>query len=255
MAGKRVSNMRRAAWSIGAVVLLCSVAACTTGGGHGGGGGGGCTTPTQVHGGTPLTAPITGWYSADTRSSGNVTVDNTYPGPTGFGCNSALFSTGSVAGQDKAQLYSFADYGQAFSGINNVSYYTYKVAGDPAPDVAVNIQLDGTAGFTLGCASTPCFTTLVYEPYLQSGGQGAITNDTWQNWNATDATSGNGMWWSSKIPLGNTGAMDHPMPWSYFKGLYTDAVIWGYGLDVGSGNPSVLAAADGLKFGSTTTDF
>ena len=38
---------------------------------------------------------------------------------------------------------------------------------------------------------------------VQSGGQGAIVNNTWQHWNATDATPGNGVWWSSKIAVGS----------------------------------------------------
>ncbi len=260
MAGTRVVKARRAAWSIGAVVLLSSLAACTGGGHSSGGGGGGpvCTTPTPVIGGTPLTAPVAGWYSADTRSSGTVAIDNSYPGPTGFGCNSAVFTTGGVIGQDKAQLYSFADYGTPFAAISNVSYYTYKAAGAPAPDVAVNIQIDGSAGFTAGttpgCTALPCFATLVYEPYNQAAGQDAIVNNTWQHWNATDATPGNGLWWTNKIPSG-PGSQAEPAPYSFFQSTYSDSVIWGYGLNVGSNNPNVVAAADGLTFGSTTTNF
>jgi hypothetical protein len=258
-----MSVARRAAWSIGAVLLLTSVAACTTGGGHGGGGhgGGGCTaTPTQITGGYPLSAPTSGWYSADTRTSGNVTVNSTYSGPPGFGCNSAELTTGSVLGQDKAQLFSYADYGMALSSISNVSYWAYRssLSGTPAANLALNIAIQGTAGFipgtTVGCTATPCFTTLVYEPYLQSGGQGAIVNDTWQHWNATDATAGNGMWWSSKIASG-PGSQSQPETYSYFQSLYSDSVIQAYGFNVGSYNPNMVVAADGLTFGSTTTDF
>jgi hypothetical protein len=261
MAGKRVSIARRAAWSIGAVLLLTSVAACTTGGGHaGGGGGGGCTTPTQITGGYPLTAPTSGWYSADTRTSGNVTVNSTYGAPTGFGCNSAELTTGSVLGQDKAQLYSYADYGTAFASINNVSYWAYRssLSGTPAANLALNVQLVGNAGYTPGvttdCTGLPCFTTLVYEPYLQSGGQGAITNDVWQHWNATDNTLNNGMWWSSKIASG-PGSQGQPETWTWFQNLYSDSSIRAYGFNVGSYNPNMVVAADGLTFGSTTTDF
>lgn len=265
MAGKRVFRWRNVAGSIGVVLVLSSVAACTPGGG-GGGGGAGCGAPTQIIGGYPtVTPPVEGWYSADTRSTGNVTVNDWFGAPTGLGCYSAVMTTGDTlsppnpTGQDKAQLYSFAQQGTALAGIDDVSYWAYRSSASlsAAANMSLNVQLYGTAGFAPGCTVTPglgCFTTLVYEPYQQSGGQGAIVDDTWQFWNATDATAGNGLWWSTKITSG-PGSQASPQPWSYFQGLHSDAVLGGYGFNVGSFNPNMIVAADGLTLGATTTDF
>jgi hypothetical protein len=257
-----MSMARRAAWSLGAIVLLSTVGvSCTTGGG------GGCGMATQVTGGYPLTAPAPGWYSADTRATGNVTVNNTYGAPMGFGCFSARMTTGDTypahtppytSGQDKAQLFSYAKFGNAFAPINNVSYWSYRAAEPgPAADIALNIELHGTAGFTpgvtIGCNATPCFTSLVFEPYLQSGGQGAIVDHTWQHWDAVNG--GNGVWWSSRIPSGDPGSQGNPQPWSFFKALYSDATLGGYGFNIGSSNPNMDVAGDGLTLGSTTTNF
>jgi hypothetical protein len=244
---------------VGVLVLVAALAACSTSPGGGGGGGNQCTTPTAIHGGTPLTVPAPGWYTADTRSSGNVKVDNSFGAPTGFGCNAVVMTTGSVSGQDKAQLYTFAKAGTAFSDVANVSYWSYRAAapvGSPA-DVALNIQLFGTAGFTPGCTVTPglgCFTTLVYEPYFQSGGNAGVVDNTWQHWDATATSPGDGMWWSSKI-LSGQGSQSDPQPMTFFKGLYTDATLSGYGFNIGSSNPNMVVAADGLAFEGVTTDF
>jgi hypothetical protein len=258
MAGKRVLSLRRAASALGVLVLVSGLAACS----QGGGAGGGCTTPTAIIPGTPsssATPPILGWYSADTRSGGTVDVNDSYGAPAGYGCNSVMMTTNGVLGQDKAQLLSYAQEGTSFASIDAVSYWAYRssVSLSPAPDMAVNLQLFGTAGFAPGCHVTPglgCFTTLTYEPYLQSGGQGAIASDAWQFWNATDSTVGNGMWWSSSISSG-PGSMSQPLPWSTFKSIYTDAVVGAYGFNLGSYNPNMVVAGDGLTFGSTTTDF
>ena len=161
--------------------------------------------------------------------------------------------------QDKAQLFSYAKAGSPFAAINSAAYWSYRAAEpSPAADIALNIELRGNAGFTpnvtTGCTTLPCFTTLVYEPYVQSGGQGAIVDNTWQHWDGTDATPGNGMWWSSKIASG-PGSQGSPQTWAYFKSLYSDAVLGGYGFNIGSFNPNMVVAGDGLTMGSTTTDF
>jgi hypothetical protein len=258
MAGKRVSTARRVAWSIGAIVLLSAFGvSCTTGGG------GGCGRPTQIFGGypnpNPPAGPVPGWYSADTRLNGNVTVDGSYGAPAGFGCYSALMTTGAstpTPSQDKAQLFSYAKFGTPFASIHNVGYWSDRVAtSGPAVDIALNVELYGIAGFTGTCTmATPCFTTLVYEPYQQSAGQGAIVDGQWQHWDATDATPGNGVWWSTHIGSGQ-GSQAQPMPWSWFQGHYSDAVVGAYGFNIGSVNPNMVVAGDGLTFGSTTTNF
>jgi hypothetical protein len=266
MAGKRVFGRWSVAGPVVVAVLLSGLSACAPST-PGGGGGGGCTPPTQITGGYPTELPpVAGWFSNDTRTTGNVTVNASYGAPTGYGCNAAVMTTGETlppgytTGQDKAQLFSYAKFGSSFADVNNVSYWAYRSSAslNPAPNMSLNVQLYGTAGYAPGCTVEPgapgCLTTLVYEPYNQSGGQAAIINDTWQYWDATSSTAGDGKWWSTKIPSG-PGSIGSPQPWSFFKSLYTDAVLGAYGFNIGSYNPNMVVAADALTLGTTTTDF
>lgn len=227
-------------------------AACTTGAGV-------CVdTVGTVIAGLPVTVPSAGWYSADTRANGSVVINNDLGAPALFGCKSAKFTTGATApvfpqvgSQDKAQLFSFQLAGgasplTALSSINNISYWAKRSSlstGGAAINLSLNVQVTGN--------SVPGnhFTTLVYEPYLQSGGQAAITNDVWQKWNATAATAGDGRWWSTKVGQGTMYS------WADVQALYPDGEIQGYGFNLGSGNPDTVVAGDGLTFGATTTNF
>lgn len=201
----------------------------------------------------PPNLPSAGWWTSDTRSNGSVAINDTMGAPAGFGCGAAVLATGEATGsplQDKAQLYSFAAYGTPLSAVNTISYWAKKSSsstGGPAIDLAMNVQIGG--------AEVPGnFATLVYEPYNQSGGQNAIALDTWQQWNATDTSSGNGLWWTNKIPSG-PGSQAQPIPWASFQALYPTAVVGGYGINIGSNNPNTTVAGDGVVFGAATADF
>jgi hypothetical protein len=198
--------------------------------------------------------PADGWWSDDTRTNGTVVVDDSIPPPNGFGCASVKLSTGASTtspSQDKAQLITFAKHGVALSTITTISYWAYRSSastGGPAIDLSLNVSISGT-----GVPGN--YATLVYEPYHQSGSNAAIVEDTWQQWNATATTAGDGVWWCSKIPNGTAGSQANPQTWAAFLALYPDAVIHGYGFNLGSVNPNMIVAGDGLVFGATTTDF
>ena len=209
----------------------------------------GCT-PVPILAGDPASVPAPGWYSSDTRSNGTVSMTTEFGTPTGLSCDAVKLTTGEATGsplQDKAQLFTFAEAGTALSSITAVSYWGYRSSTSPAivadptgphpATLALNVQING--------ASVPAnFATLVYEPYRQTGGQDAILNDTWQEWNATA-----GVWWSTK------NGQDNLLTWAEVKALYPDATIAGYGFNLGSNNPNLIVAGDGLTFGDTTTDF
>ncbi|HEX8290307.1 MAG TPA: putative metal-binding motif-containing protein, partial [Pyrinomonadaceae bacterium] len=93
------------------------------------------------------------------------------------------------------------------------------------------------------------FTTLVFEPVYNSN-QGAVVSGVWQTWNAF----GNGVWWStSAIPgmcAGATAACDQT--WSYIAANNPNAVIIGFGVNQGSGNPGLVTSIDALTIGFTT---
>lgn len=202
--------------------------------------------------------PAAGWWSDDTRANGTVVVDASLGTPPGFGCRAAVLTTGASTpspSADKAQLITFALAGTPLASIATVSYWALRSSastGGPAIDLSLNVTITG--------ASVPGnFATLVYEPYHQSGGQGAIQLDAWQHWDATATTPGDGRWWTTKIPNGPSpgtpGSQSNPQPWAAFQTLYPDALVHGYGFDVGSVNPNMIVGGDGLVFGTTTTDF
>lgn len=198
--------------------------------------------------------PADGWWSDDTRANGTVAVDATLAPPPGFGCRSVRLTTGATTGSpaiDKAQLISFAKSGVALSTINTINYWAYRSSvstGGPAIDLAINVSVTGST-VPSGIA------TLVYEPYQQSGGNAGIVVDTWQHWDATATTIGDGLWWTSKIANPAPGSQANPQPWVTFQTLWSDAKVHGYGFNVGSYNPNMVIAGDGLVFGTTSTDF
>ncbi len=202
--------------------------------------------------------PAAGWWSDDTRANGTVVVDPSFAPPPGFGCKSAKFTTGDSTASpsaDKAQLISFAKAGAPLASISTVSYWAYRSStsmGNAAIDLALNVSVTGSTVPT-------GYAVLVYEPYQQSSGNAGVLVDTWQPWNATATTAGDGRWWTNKIPNGaspgNPGSQSNPQPWAAFQALYSDAVIHGYGFNLGSVNPNMVVAGDGLVFGTTTTDF
>lgn len=206
-------------------------------------------------GGDPASYPADGWWSDDTRTNGMVTVDDTIEPPAAFGCTSARFVTGATTtpgpSQDKAQLISYAKAGVALSTISNIKYWAYRSSastGGPAVQLAINVFITGT--------SVPGnYASLTYEPYQQMAGQDAIHNDEWQQWNATSTAVGEGKWWTSKIANPNPGSQAMPIPWADFQTMFSDAKVLGYGFNLGSFNPNMIVAGDGLEFGTTTTDF
>jgi len=205
-------------------------------------------------GGNASDYPMPGWWSDDTRANGTVTVDPSLGVPTGFGCRAAKLTTGASTpspSADKAQLISFAQAGTPLSSITKVSYWAYRSSastGGPAIALSLNVSISGP--------SVPTgFATLVYEPYHQSGGMGTIADDTWQLWDATAVTPGDGLWWTTRIANPDPGSQANPQPWAALQARFTDAKIHGYGFNLGSANPNMIVGGDGLVFGTTTTDF
>jgi len=206
-----------------------------------------CTAPTPIIAGFPpatTTGPVPGWYSGDTRAHGSVRVDSTYSAPDGFGCNAAVFTTGdSAGGLDKAQLADFDMAGTPLSAINNISYQAYR-SSLSAPGSVAHLA------FNVAVSNLVTSATLVYEPYLQSGGAAAIQDNTWQAWPASS-----GVWWTPEIASG-PGSQSSPQPWTFFQTTYGSGwFVVAYGLDIGSSNPNMVVAGDDIVFGPTTVDF
>jgi hypothetical protein len=134
--------------------------------------------------------------------------------------------------------------------VTDLSYSTKQVAASFAQGDA-SYQLPVCLG---GVVDGNCvgFTTLVYEPYQN----GTVTPGVWQTWDV-DA----GQFWSSRsytngsctVTAGGGGA-----PFYTLAGLQTtcpDAVAVGFGVNIGSNNPSYVIEVDQVTFNNYTYDF
>ncbi len=182
-----------------------------------------------------------GWSTADTRPGGavNFVADATSPFPGG-----ALQLTTNASTTAKAQYLHATN--TPLSAVTDLSYYTKQVSAPflgAAASYQVIVYLNGTS---------TGFTTLVYEPYHN----GTVATGTWQQWDV-DA----GQFWSSRsftdgtctVTAGGGGA-----PFYTLAGLQAAcpaAVVIGFGVNIGSNNPSYDVYTDGVVFNETTYDF
>jgi hypothetical protein len=182
-----------------------------------------------------------GWSTADTRPGGavNFVSDPTSPYPSG-----ALQLTTDATTTAKAQYLKAEN--AALADVTALSYYTKQNSGPIHAAAAYQLPVD------LNGAGTGGFTTFVYEPYQN----GVVTNGNWQQWDV-DA----GQFWSTRsfsegsctVVAGGGGA-----PFYTLAGLQSacpDAVVLGFGVNIGSNNPSYDVETDGVTFNSTTYDF
>lgn len=186
-----------------------------------------------------------GWSTADTRPGGTVNYVNDTTAP-GDPHNGALQLTTDATTTSKAQYLHEAN--MALSDVNDLSYYTEQnsasfVGGDASYQLLVDLNGNADGGFT----------TLVYEPYEN----GVVTPGAWQSWDVSS-----GQFWSSRsfsdggtcvVTAGAGGA-----PFYTLADLQTtcpDAVVEGFGVNIGSNNPSYDVETDLVNFNGTTYNF
>ena len=187
-----------------------------------------------------------GWSTADTRPGGTVTFvsDPSSPFPAG-----ALQLTTDLTTTAKAQYLHAAS--APLSSVTELSYYTKQVSGPPLfadPSYQLVMCLNG--------APTSCgFTTLVFEPY-QNPQMGPIVPNAWQQWNVAA-----GLFWSTRTVNCSGGAVlgtpGGPATYtlSQIASTCPDAVVAGFGVNIGSNNPGYMVRTDGFNFNGTTYDF
>jgi hypothetical protein len=144
------------------------------------------------------------------------------------------------------------------SQVTELSYYTKQNAANFAGGDA-SYQLPVCLGGFSSSAVTPTnpagcvgFTTLVYEPYEN----GTVIPMQWQYWDA-DA----GQIWSSRsytngscsVTAGGGGAPFYTL--SALSAVCPSAVVTGFGVNIGSNNPSYNVFADYVNFNGTTYNF
>lgn len=182
-----------------------------------------------------------GWSTSDTRPGGavNYVVDATSPYP-----GEALQLITNSSTTAKAQYMHAAS--TSLSGVTELSYYAKQVSGPIHADPSYQLAVD------LNGAATGGFTTFVYEPYQN----GVITPGAWQQWDV-DA----GQMWSSRsftegtcaVVAGGGGAPFYTL--ADLQSTCPNAVVVGFGVNIGSNNPSYDVYADGVVFNGTTYDF
>jgi hypothetical protein len=187
-----------------------------------------------------------GWSTADTRPGGTVSfsMDNTAPGNPH---NGALqLSTDSTTAA-KAQYMHSAN--TPLTEVNQLSYSTKQISGPP--EAAASYQLPVCLG---GTNSSGCigFTTLVYEPYWN----GTVTPGVWQHWDVDQ-----GLFWSSStFSQGSCNVVKAPGgPPTYtlaaLKTACPDAVVVGFGVNIGSFNPNYNVETDLFQFNDKIYNF
>lgn len=216
--------------------------------------------PTQV-----IVAPSNqqGWSStapiADTRTGGTVSFNNDTTAP-GNPHNGALLMTTDLTTTAKAQY--FHNTATPLSSVTELSYSTKQNTPiGPVADASYQLAICATGATTSGCnpqfaqTTGSSFTTLVYEPY--QGGQGAVVNNVWQNWNI----SSGGLFWTTHTVVCSEGTLVSTPggPSSYtlaaVQAACPDAFVFQFGLNIGSNNPGYNVEADLFNFNGTTYNF
>lgn len=187
-------------------------------------------------------ANLRGWTSADTRPGGTVDLVLDATAPRGTGAVSLVTDSTNAA---KAQF--MHETLTPLADVTDLSYYSKQNSAafaQGAPSYQLPVLLCGTTGFT----------TFVYEPY--QNGPPAVTTGTWQYWDV-DA----GQMWSSRAVTCGAASVSAGVggpPFYTLAGLqaaFPAAVVIGFGVNVGSFNPSWDVEADLVQFNETIYDF
>jgi hypothetical protein len=197
-------------------------------------------TPTNTQGWTSV-AP-----GADTRTGGAVNFVADSSAPSGSG---ALQLTTDATTSSKAQYMHAAPADTTLASVTELSYYTKQVGasfaqGDASYQLPVYLN-GGTSGFT----------TLVFEPY-QNTDQGAVVTGTWQQWDVSA-----GQFWSSRTVTCSGGTIQGSAggPASYtladINATCPNAIVAGFGVNIGSNNPSYNVETDLVSFNGSAYDF
>jgi hypothetical protein len=134
------------------------------------------------------------------------------------------------------------------SSVTDLSYSTKQnapagIVADPSYQLVTFLN-GGTSGFT----------TLVFEPY--QGGQGPVIPGTWQSWDVDQ-----GLFWSTRTVTCSNGTIvgspGGPAIYTLVQinTICPSAVVAGFGVNIGSNNPSYNVEADLVNFNSTTYNF
>ena len=221
-------NLRKLAASAGAIAMLALPFSATA------------ASNIVVTEGSPQ-----GWSTADTRAGGDVNFVADGTAPAGSG---ALQLTTDATTTAKAQFLHASN--KSLADVTELSYYA-KQNSALFPQGQASYQLPVYLG-----GGTTGFTTLVFEPY-ENTDQGAVVTGTWQKWDVDAGQS-----WSSRsysdggtctVTAGGGGAPFYTL--AALKLACPNAVVAGFGVNIGSNNPGYDVEADLVSFNGTAYDF
>ncbi len=190
-----------------------------------------------------------GWTTNDTQSGGTVNIipDNSAPGMPHYGALSLVTDSKTSA---KAQYMHAADL--PLSNVSELSYWTKNNSTSGIADASYQLPVC-LGGINLSLPD-PCigFTTFVYEPYEND----SVASGTWQNWNVAT-----GRMWSTQtynqascsVTDGSGGAPFYTL--SELQNSCPHAVVFRFGVNIGTYNPSYNVEADLVDFNGTTYNF
>jgi hypothetical protein len=165
--------------------------------------------------------------------------------------NGALRLTTDGTAGSKASYLRAADPNTLLSSVTELSYYTKQISGGPAADPAYQIPV-------YLCGGTEGFTTLNFEPY-QKNGAGPNPPIVPGVWEFQDVDQG--MFSSSRsvtcdansVVAGAGGAPFYSL--ATLQANFPNAVVLGYGVNVGSGAPNFDVSTDLFNFNGTVFNF
>ena len=202
-----------------------------------------------------------GWSLYADNSASGAFVNGPATPPAGIG--SFEFN---IPNNGKVTLSTSTVAGQPLSGVDAVSYSTYRASSSTMPgNVAPSLNMEICAGGLVGTTCTG-YTTLVWEPVYAYGttanGNNPIVNDTWQTWDALGhtSTSYTGGWWSTHAIPGVPQAFNSFVSLAEIQAANPEAVILSFGVNVGHGpagtfNGNTDALTLGLNDGTTVYSF
>lgn len=193
-----------------------------------------------------------GWSTSDTRPGGAVSFVVDSSAPSGVG---ALRLTTDATTAAKAQYLHATS--TPLADVTELSYYTRQISS-PFAQADPSYQLPVCLGGVVGTTCTG-FTTFVFEPYENVGlgtPGGVVIPNVWQQWDV-DA----GQFWSSRtytdgtcsVVAGAGGAPFYSL--AALKSICPNAVVVGFGVNIGTFNPSYDVYTDLFNFNGTTYDF
>jgi len=185
-----------------------------------------------------------GWSTDDTRPGGTATINGIQP----YAGNGSLNLTTDATTTAKAQYMHVANV--SLGSVTDLSYSTYQASASfPGGDASYQLPVCLGGISSPGCVG---FTTFVYEPYEN----GAVIPNTWQSWDVDS-----GQLWSSRSYSNGTCTVVAGGGGAPFYNLATmavacpNAVAVGFGVNIGSNNPSYNVFADLVNFNGTTYNF